>query len=420
MKRFIVYAGANGAGKSSLRAGGSDPVDIEIDPDRIARTINPSNPRSVDLAAGKEALNLFDRTLAEGKSLSLETTLTGQGILTRMRTAKTAGYEVELRYVGVRDADLNVARINARASQGGHWIAEEVVRRRVANSLENLPAAIAIADRSLLLDNTGAAHCPVLAVECGGVVFQSPDMPPWLASQMARIEDLIGAAATSIANRVVAPADPFGDRATMGHLRNRLGSTDQAEIVRLETASVASNILPALRALEASGTVGYRDVLETHRRLFGAVYPWAGQDRAALLAETPGSRVSTLFASPDSARHSLDLGLGMGLDTASMRSKPGEVFGRLAQAHPFLDGNGRVLMIVHAELARRADIHVDWSQITKPTFMAALASELKDPGSALDAVIRPHVHEGALPTVQTAEALKSLLASRRSSPSPSM
>ena len=160
MKRFIVYAGANGAGKSSLRAGGSDAVDIEVDPDRIARTINPDDPRSVDLTAGKEALRQFDQTLSEGKSLSLETTLTGRGILTRMQTAKTAGYEVELRYVGVRDADLNVERVNARASQGGHWISETDVRRRAVSSLENLPAAIAIADRSLLLDNTGSTHQP--------------------------------------------------------------------------------------------------------------------------------------------------------------------------------------------------------------------------------------------------------------------
>lgn len=53
MKRLIVYAGANGAGKSTLREGGSDPVDIAIDPDRIARRINPDAPRSVDLEAGK-------------------------------------------------------------------------------------------------------------------------------------------------------------------------------------------------------------------------------------------------------------------------------------------------------------------------------------------------------------------------------
>lgn len=420
MKRFIVYAGANGAGKSSLRAGGADPVDVEIDPDRIARAINPENPRSVDLAAGKQALRLFDQTLAEGKSLSLETTLTGRGILTRMQAAKDAGYEVELRYVGVRDADLNVERVSARASQGGHWIAEADVRRRALSSLENLPAAVGIADKSILLDNTGTAHRPVLAVEYGRVLFQSPDMPPWLAGQMSRIEAVTSPASTVTSQATPSRMDPFGDWVTAGHLRNRIGTTDTAEIARIEAKSFAANILPALETLEASRSLTYQNVLATHQRLLSSIYPWAGQDRAALLADTPGSRISNLFAAPGDAQRVMETAIGMGLDAATMRSRPGEVFGRLAQAHPFLHGNGRALMAVHADLARRADINIDWSQISKPAFMSALAKELKEPGSAMDTLIRPHVQAGALPTAQAAEALTSLFAGRRSGPSPSM
>lgn len=187
MRRLVVYAGANGAGKSSLRAGGADPVEVEIDPDRIARQINPADPRAVDFAAGKEALRQFDQALAEGRSLSLETTLTGRTVLGRMQAAKDAGYDVSLRYVGVRDAGVNVERVQARAAEGGHWIEPDVVRRRVAGSLENLPAAVAIANRALLLDNTGTAHRPVLEVERGRVLFQASDPPSWLAGQLLRI-----------------------------------------------------------------------------------------------------------------------------------------------------------------------------------------------------------------------------------------
>lgn len=416
MKRLIVYAGANGAGKSSLRAGGTDAVDVEIDPDRIARTINPDNPRSVDLAAGREALRLFDQTIAEGKSMSLETTLTGRGILTRMQAAKDAGYEVELRYVGVRDADLNVARVSARASQGGHWIDEADVRRRALSSLANLPAAVSIADRSLLLDNTDTTHRPVLAVEYGRVLFQSPDLPPWLAGKMARIEAATKAGSTNTPARI----DPFGDRATAGYLRNRIGTTDAAEIARIEAKSFAANILPALETLEALRTITYRDVLAVHQRLFSPVYPWAGQDRASLLPETPGSRISSLFATPGDAQHTMDAGLGLGLEPTTMRSRPGEVFGRLAKAHAFQEGNGRVLMVVHADLARRSDMHIDWSQITKPLFMAALAKELKDPGSALDTLLRSHIRAGALQTPEQANALIGTFAKRTSSPGPTI
>ncbi len=187
MKRLIVYAGANGAGKSSLRAGGVDPVEVEIDPDRIARQINPADPRSVDFAAGREALRQFDQAIADDRSLSLETTLTGRTVLSRMQTAKDAGYDVALRYVAVSDAETNLRRVAARAARGGHWIEPDTVRRRVASSLENLPTAIGIVDRALLLDNSGTTHRTVFEVEHGRVLYEAPDPPLWLTRQMPRI-----------------------------------------------------------------------------------------------------------------------------------------------------------------------------------------------------------------------------------------
>ena len=170
-----------------MRAGGTDAVDVEIDPDRIARQINPADPHSVDFAAGKEALRLFDLTLAEGRSLSLETTLTGRTVLGRMQAAKDAGYRVTLRYVAVSDIATNIRRVQGRAVRGGHWIDPDTIKRRVAGSLNNLPAAIAIADRAVLLDNSGTSHHRVLEVERGRVVFEVADPPPWLAGQMLRI-----------------------------------------------------------------------------------------------------------------------------------------------------------------------------------------------------------------------------------------
>ena len=177
MKRLIVYAGTNGAGKSTLRAGGADPVEVEIDPDRIGRQINPRNPEAAQFAGGKEAVRQFDRALSEGKSLSLETTLTGRTVLARMQAAKDAGYDVTLRYVAVNDAETNIRRVEARTALGGHWIPPETVRRRAVTSLENLPAAIAIADRSVLLDNSGDTYRQVLDVERCRVLSEAPDPP---------------------------------------------------------------------------------------------------------------------------------------------------------------------------------------------------------------------------------------------------
>ncbi|MGF7049457.1 putative ABC-type ATPase [Paenibacillus sp. DS2015] len=49
---LTVFAGTNGAGKSTISFQMKDYVGVIIDPDQIARTINPDNPRNADLSAG--------------------------------------------------------------------------------------------------------------------------------------------------------------------------------------------------------------------------------------------------------------------------------------------------------------------------------------------------------------------------------
>jgi cell filamentation protein len=75
-----------------------------------------------------------------------------------------------------------------------------------------------------------------------------------------------------------------------------------------------------------------------------------------------------------------------------MASKPGEVMGYLAYGHPFLDGNGRTIMTVHAELAQRAGISLDWAATDKMDYLTALTRELDKPGKGhLDAYLKPFI-----------------------------
>ncbi|MGY3563960.1 hypothetical protein ACVWXP_007285 [Bradyrhizobium sp. USDA 4463] len=55
------------------------------------------------------------------------------------------------------------------------------------------------------------------------------------------------------------------------------------------------------------------------------------------------------------------------------------MFGNLAFAHPFLDGNGRTLMVVHAVLANRGGISFDWSATDKTAFLD-VTKRIKYPG----------------------------------------
>ena len=193
MMRLLVYAGPNGSGKSSLRDQGAvpDPVEVVIDPDRIARQLNPADPRAADRAAGKAALALFETSLAGRRSLSLETTLAGHSILRRLRAAKAAGYDVELRYVALENVALNIQRVRARAARGGHFIEPVDIRRRYVASLANLPEGLAIVDRAILADNSGAAHRVVLEMAGQRITRAVPDLPGWLVPLMSRIRSLL-------------------------------------------------------------------------------------------------------------------------------------------------------------------------------------------------------------------------------------
>jgi len=190
--------------------------------------------------------------------------------------------------------------------------------------------------------------------------------------------------------------DPFGDRDTRGYLRNKLATNDPALVRQLEAHAFAANVPAALSHLRSRSGLDYLDIQATHRILFQSVYPWAGQDRAVLAPNTAISRggMNDLFAHPADVRRAAEYALSLGGDRKTMRSRPGEVFGALAYAHPFLDGNGRSLLTVHTDLAARAGFHIDWSAIAKPEFLEALTKELQRPGSAMDELVGRHIKMG--------------------------
>jgi predicted ABC-type ATPase len=187
VKELIVYAGPNGSGKSSLRDILNDTTEVVIDPDRLAREINPDQPRTADYAAGRRAVRLFHAALEDGRSISLETTLTGRTVMARLHAARAASYGITLIYIALHSAELNVQRVAQRVSRGGHAIEPSVVRRRVAESQANLPQALALAHRAVVLDNSGPAHRRLLEIRNRSVVFESPDMPDWLKRRLPTI-----------------------------------------------------------------------------------------------------------------------------------------------------------------------------------------------------------------------------------------
>jgi cell filamentation protein len=115
----------------------------------------------------------------------------------------------------------------------------------------------------------------------------------------------------------------------------------------------------AVATLAAVKELSYQDVLRAHKTLFEDAYPWAGQDRAQTAPNLAVSKGEVLFAHPEHAQRAVEYALKLGNDAKTMAEKPGEVMGHLAYGHPFLDGNGRTIMVVHSVLAHRAGVSID-------------------------------------------------------------
>jgi cell filamentation protein len=188
------------------------------------------------------------------------------------------------------------------------------------------------------------------------------------------------------------PFDPFSDFDSRGYLRNIAGEKDLEIVRRLEHVSFTTGLDEVLKQLSEIKLLTYQNVLNTHKTLFEAVYSWAGEDRAHNAPELAVSRGGILFAHPKDIRRAVEVALTKGQSGDIMRQKPGEVMGYLAFAHPFLEGNGRTIMVVHSMLAQRAGISIDWAATDKSAYLSALAQEIDNPGKGtLDNYLKPFI-----------------------------
>jgi predicted ABC-type ATPase len=178
---LTVVAGPNGSGKSTL----TQALDFEgrenlLDPDAIARRMNPSDPRSVAVAAGREILLRTQEYLGKRISFAIETTLASKRTLETIRHAKVLGFTIQLVYICLDTSERSILRVHQRVLQGGHDVGDEDVRRRYDRSLANLPEAIQIADQAIVYDNSEDGHRTMLEIRQGVTIWRATKPPQWI------------------------------------------------------------------------------------------------------------------------------------------------------------------------------------------------------------------------------------------------
>lgn len=166
--------------------------------------------------------------------------------------------------------------------------------------------------------------------------------------------------------------NPFGDPEGSPYLRNVEALTDPRLIAMTEFGMIGRNMPAALTMLEAEPCLGLLSWQQTHRILFGELYPWAGTLRHVSAARGSISEFSPWRMIERHAEAAFQLA-----DTSSTEAfidVMGEVYGGMARCHPFLEGNGRSMNAVFSELCARAGIGIAWDAIRRDEWLEALTS----------------------------------------------
>ena len=164
MKKIIILAGPNGAGKTTF-ARAFLPAEAElprfINADQIAVGLAAFAPETAAIRAGRLMLEEIAICAGRGDNFAFETTLSGLSYLRSIRQWRVRGYRVSLYFLSLPTAEMAIARVALRVSQGGHDVPEAVIRRRFASGLDNFNRHYKLAvDDWALYENTGAT--PVL------------------------------------------------------------------------------------------------------------------------------------------------------------------------------------------------------------------------------------------------------------------
>jgi len=145
---IMVFAGPNGSGKSTITRMAKT-VGIYINADDIKRAT-----LCTDMDAALIAERLRNNAVAEHKDFTFETVLSTERNLNLLRKAQQEGYFIRCIYVLTADANVNVARVNARVALGGHGVPEDKIRTRYDRALSLIPELIRVCDIFHLYDNT--------------------------------------------------------------------------------------------------------------------------------------------------------------------------------------------------------------------------------------------------------------------------
>jgi predicted ABC-type ATPase len=180
----VVVAGPNGSGKTTTAPRllqGALSVDEFVNADPIALGLSQFRPETVEFAAGRVMLTRLKALASMRRDFAFETTLASRTFAPWLETLRGSQYRVHLAFLSLPSPDLAVARVAERVRQGGHDVAEKVIRRRFTGGLRNFHTIYReVADSWQFFDNSELAGPRLIASGRGASQAEIADEEAWL------------------------------------------------------------------------------------------------------------------------------------------------------------------------------------------------------------------------------------------------
>lgn len=184
MATYTIFAGVNGAGKTSIYKSTyyeKNKDEKRINTDEMVARIGSWQDNNLQIKCAREAVKLIRSYIEENISFNQETTLSGKSIVNNIKKAKQRGFYVVMNYIGVESIDIAKERVAIRVSKGGHGIPNEAIERRYYDSLNNLLEVIKLCDEINIYDNTDIFKLVGL-IKNGNVIWKDKKVPSWAKS----------------------------------------------------------------------------------------------------------------------------------------------------------------------------------------------------------------------------------------------
>lgn len=140
MPNLIVIAGPNGAGKSTVAPAllqGTLRVNEFVNADAIAQGLSAFAPERVAFQAGRIMLERLQQLANQRVNFAFETTLASRTFAPWIGNLQQTGYLFNLIFLWLPSAEMAIARVQQRVTQGGHNVPEETIKRRYNSGIRN-------------------------------------------------------------------------------------------------------------------------------------------------------------------------------------------------------------------------------------------------------------------------------------------